>query len=264
MGKKFDVAIMNPPYDRNLHLKILAAVIPHAEKTVNISPVRWLQDPFAPYSTRSDYSRFEESVSKKIETLDVIPAKDASRLFGASFTMNLGIYVCSDKGGYDYQHNDPLVTKIVEKTMESNWVPYSPKKFYQGLIPRKAFSMNVSPLGGSGSSGLDNIMCTTYESQCKTEPMTEKNAYDNQGGHFEFDTEDERRNFYNVYVHPFMKWHMRLWKYNEHNFGYKIPYFSDYTHPWDYKDFFAWFGLTEDEQARVMREIGVSETDESS
>lgn len=160
MGKKFDVAIMNPPYDRNLHLKILEAVIPHVEKTVNISPCRWLQDPFAPYSTRSDYCKFEESVSKKIETLDVIPAKDASRLFDASFTMNLGIYVCSDKGGYAYQHNDPLVTKIVEKTMESSWVPYSPKKFYQGLIPKKAFSMNVSPLGGSGSSGLDNIMCT--------------------------------------------------------------------------------------------------------
>src|SRR5574344_1788418 len=41
---KFDVAIMNPPYDKNLHLKILEAVIPVAEKVVNISPVRWLQD----------------------------------------------------------------------------------------------------------------------------------------------------------------------------------------------------------------------------
>ena len=40
---------MNPPYSRNLHLKILEAVIPVADKVVNISPVRWLQDPFAKY-----------------------------------------------------------------------------------------------------------------------------------------------------------------------------------------------------------------------
>ena len=115
MGMKFDVAVMNPPYDRNLHLKILEKVIPVAEKTVNISPVRWLQDPFAPYSTRSDYCKFEDSISKKIESLDVITAKDASKLFDASFIMNLGVYVCSDKGGYAYQHNDPLITKIIEK-----------------------------------------------------------------------------------------------------------------------------------------------------
>lgn len=33
---------MNPPYDGNLYLKILDAVIPHAEKIVNISPIYWL------------------------------------------------------------------------------------------------------------------------------------------------------------------------------------------------------------------------------
>lgn len=80
MGMKFDVAIMNPPYDRNLHLKILETVIPHAEKVINISPLRWLQDPFAPYLTRSDYCKFENGVSKHIKDLEVIPAKNASQI----------------------------------------------------------------------------------------------------------------------------------------------------------------------------------------
>ena len=35
---KFDVAIMNPPYDKNLHLKILEAVIPVADKVVTVLP----------------------------------------------------------------------------------------------------------------------------------------------------------------------------------------------------------------------------------
>lgn len=248
--KKFDAVIMNPPYDRNLHLKILETVIPHAEKVVNISPVRWLQDPFAPYSTRSDYCKFEDSISKKIETLDIITDKEASKLFDALFTMNLGIYVCSEQGGYNYRHDDPLITKIVEKTMECNWLPFSPKKFYCGLIEHKNFSIDIAPI-----HEIERIMCKTYDAQCQTPPMNKETAYDNQGGHFEFDTEAERRNFYDCYNHPFMKWHCRLWKSNSHVYSNKIPYFGDYTHPWDYGDFFTWFDLTKEEQERVMRKI---------
>ena len=45
---KFDRIIMNPPYDGNLHLKFLKEALNHLTedgKVVNISPVRWLQDP---------------------------------------------------------------------------------------------------------------------------------------------------------------------------------------------------------------------------
>ena len=68
---KFDCIIMNPPYKRNLHLKILAEAITHLKdetsKCVNLSPVRWLQDPLAKYKKNSDWHRFQESVSKHIE-----------------------------------------------------------------------------------------------------------------------------------------------------------------------------------------------------
>lgn len=253
---KFDCAILNPPYDRNLHLKILEQVIPMAEKVVNISPVRWLQDPFAPYSTRSDYCKFEDSISKKIESLDVIPAKDASKLFDASFTMNLGIYVCG-QGGYNYQHNDPLVTKIVEKTMEHSWAQYSQKKFYDtGCVQLKPYALNITAYGAENM-----VVNTTYESQVATELMCERSVRTGGDGsastHVEFDTEEERHNFYNCYCHPFMKWHTSLWKSDVHVKSFKVPYFDDYTHPWDYLDFFAWFELTEEEQARVMSEIAV-------
>ena len=255
---KFDCAILNPPYDRNLHLKILEQVITKADKVVNISPVRWLQDPFAPYSTRSDYCKFEDSVSKKIETLDVIPAKDASKLFDASFTMNLGIYVCG-QGGYNYQHNDPLVTKIVEKTMEHSWAQYSQKKFYDtGCIQRKPYALNITAYGAENM-----VVNTTYESQVATELMCERSVRTGGDGsastHVEFDTEEERHNFYNCYCHPFMKWHTSLWKSDVHVKSFKVPYFDDYTHPWDYQEFFAWFDLTKEEQERVMQEIVISE-----
>ena len=67
---KFDHIIMNPPYCRNLHLKILNEAINHSDDIVNLSPIRWLQDPLAEYKKNSDWKKFE-SERKRIETLMV-------------------------------------------------------------------------------------------------------------------------------------------------------------------------------------------------
>ena len=254
MGK-FDVAIMNPPYDRNLHLKILEAVIPHAEKVINISPVRWLQDPFAPYSTRSDYCKFEDSISKKIESLDVIPADKARELFDANMAMNLGIYVCGN-GGYNYNHNDSLITKIVEKTLRNSWRPYNQKEFYKrNCIQLKPYAINVGAINGD----VHIIMSKNYEHQITVGLSARATVFNGGSGidatHFEFSTEEERKNFWACYNHKFMLWLISLWKVDPRIYANKIPYFGDYSHPWDYADFFTWFDLTEEEQERVMQEI---------
>lgn len=260
MGMKFDVAIMNPPYDRNLHLKILEAVIPHAEKVVNISPVRWLQDPFAPFLTRSDYCKFENGISKHIKDLEVIPAKNATELFQeASFTMNLGIYTCDEQGGYNYTHNDPLITKIVEKTMQNSWSNYSMQAFYRnGGIVNKPFVLNVS--GIHSKDAKYPLFNDTYAAQCAFIPKAHQIPHYISGKtkgacHFEFNTDSERLNFYNCYNHPFMIWHTKLWKEDANIRDYKVPYFDYYDHAWDYEDFFNWFGLTQEERVRVMNEI---------
>ena len=253
----FDVAIQNPPYDRNLHLKILAEVLNHADKVINISPVRWLQDPFAPYSTRSDYCKFENSVSKHIKDLEVIPAKNASQIFQeAAFIMNLGIYICDSEGGYVYQHNDILINKIVNKTLENNWTKFGWKNYYSGLIPVKKYSLNVA--GVHSVDATYPLMNKTYSDQCIVKPLARSSvAHDGNfgGGHFEFMTDIERLNFYNCYNSDFMIWFCKKWKVDIRIINYKVPYFDDYTHPWKLKDFFAWFELTKEEQARVVKEI---------
>lgn len=244
---KFDVAIMNPPYDRNLHLKILEAVIPHAEKVVNISPVRWLQDPFAPYLNRSDYNKFEESVSKHIRDLEIIPAKKASELFQeASFTMNLGIYTCDSEGGWNYRHDDPLVNKIVEKTMESPLSNYSLNK----TEDTKPFELCIGGIyGGTG------IMNKSYESQLRLRRPNEKTHNACNYTLVSFDTEVERRNFYDCYCHPFMMWQYTFWKTDNMVMNRKIPYFGDYTTPWANEKFKEYFSITDEEWTRIEREI---------
>lgn len=240
---RFSYAIMNPPYDRNLHLKFLEKVIKVADKTVNISPVRWLQDPFAPYVKGSDLNKFENSVAKHIESLEIIDAKEGSKLFSVLFAMNIGVYTCSEKGGYNYKHTNPLVQKIVNKTLESNWEPYNMKTFVQsGALCKKPYILNIAPVRMNESDDKVYITCRCYENQLNVQvPETDQGVC---GGHFEFDTEEERRNFYDCYASPFMLWTYKLWKTNAKTFSKKVPYFGDYTKPWTNARFCEYFGIT--------------------
>ena len=74
--------IMNPPYDRSLHLKTLNKVIkayPESE-IINLSPIRWLQDPLAEYKKNSDWKKFE-NIRKRIKSLDVVSAGSKPKSF---------------------------------------------------------------------------------------------------------------------------------------------------------------------------------------
>ena len=72
-------------------------------KVVNLSPVRWLQDPLAKYKKNSDLKRFEESVAKHIESLDIIDKGISGDAFNIGINSDLGIYKCNSKGGWNYE-----------------------------------------------------------------------------------------------------------------------------------------------------------------
>jgi len=246
LNMKFDVAIMNPPYDRNLHLQVLEQIIPICDKVINISPVRWLQDPFAPYLKRSDYNKFEKTVSKHIVNYVVVPAKKASEIFGdASFIMNLAIYEIDSTGIYNkYQQNDSLITKMVIKTLQSNWEPFSWRKPQQQRIYKLICPAIMGAMCSDGEH-FERVLAKTYEAQLNAKPT---NPNWKPGGHdhreFFFDSENERKNFYDCYTTSFMKWWTRQWKSDVSIQPRKVPYFGDYTKPWTNKRFCEYFGIT--------------------
>jgi hypothetical protein len=113
---KFSVAITNPPYSNSLHLQIMEEVVKHCDKVVNVSPVRWLEDPLAKYKKNSDYSKFEESVSKKLEDMEILNNDISNELFNIEHS-DLGIYVLGN-GGFDYSkfsQMDSICQKIFNK-----------------------------------------------------------------------------------------------------------------------------------------------------
>ena len=116
---KFDHVIMNPPYCRNLHLKILNEAINHSDDIVNLSPIRWLQDPLAEYKRNSDFKKFE-NVRKHIESIEIIKVTDAESLFNIGLPFNIGVYHLTKDGGWVNIFNKPLLSKMVEKVISTD------------------------------------------------------------------------------------------------------------------------------------------------
>lgn len=105
IGMKFDVVVMNPPYG-NLHLPILKKAVEHLTDEgvcVSIQPVRWLQDPLWQAKKNSDARKMQPVLDGKIESVDVISAKDATEIFNAAFPMDLAVFIIkSNNGSFDY------------------------------------------------------------------------------------------------------------------------------------------------------------------
>ena len=258
---KFDVAIMNPPYDRNLHLKILEAVIPVADKVVNISPVRWLQDPLAKYKKNSDYKKFEESISKKIESLDVIDSNNAQIIFdSAVFCIDLGIYTIGN-GGYDYACNNSIIDKVWNYVAKHGGLPiekYSNRTYNN-------YMLIASIVGGNGVSQNCFVSKPTLNyneriygkffvndmSELRQENLSEcKKKYGGYWGNCEnwnicsFATVDELKNFYKSTHTNFFKYVYWTSTVDVHVHPEFLPYMQDYTQPWDDKRFCEYFNIT--------------------
>ena len=230
MGMKFDVAIMNPPYDRNLHLKILEAVIPHAEKVVNISPVRWLQDPLAKYKKNSDYIKYEESISKKIDSCEIIKSDIANKLFDISFG-DLGIYKIS-KGGFNYNfaQNNSLVNKFISKN-DITFMDVATKEGYRGKYKSNHFGIINSHYGDTSVWIKDSFELFTT----KRETNTNKVLF--------FNNDEEVKNCFCFLNLKVMRYFAKIIRKNQRVPWQFVPYL-DYSKPWTDKRFCEYFGIT--------------------
>ena len=111
----FDKIIMNPPYDRSLHLKILRQVMNKANEVVNLSPIRWLQDPLAEMKgNRADYGRFAD-IRNRISSLEVVKKNQVFKMFNIINSEDLGIYYLTPEGGWSGFSSKKLIKKCFER-----------------------------------------------------------------------------------------------------------------------------------------------------
>ena len=118
LNMNFDHIIMNPPYDKNLHLKILQEAMKHSTDIVNLSPIRWLQDPLAEYKKGSDWKTYKDT-REKIENIEVVPKDDVFRFFNITNSEDLGIYHITKNGGWQNFDTKLLCKKCYDKIKDS-------------------------------------------------------------------------------------------------------------------------------------------------
>ena len=243
----FDHIIMNPPYDKNLHLKILQEAMKHSTDVVNLSPIRWLQDPLAEYKKNSDFKKFE-GIRKRIETLDVVPNSVACCMFGAGIAMNLGIYHITPKGGWERE------TKWYEKIVIKYWLEKRTLIHHWTGDYKGDFTGNFVKLpllhGHPGQADWYEIT-SPDKSYCFTKP--DKDGV--RSPTVNFATKEEAENFWATLQTKFYKF-----------INYKcrctttppfecFPWLGDYTHKWTDEMLYEYFGLTEDEVNEIEQGI---------
>lgn len=145
---------MNPPYDGNLHLKILSQTIPMITNDgicVNLSPIRWLQDPLAEYKNKSvDWYKFEY-VRNHIWGIGVVTARDFQGMFNVIGNFDLGVYTLKSKQSLEkIDVRNKTILKLANYNYE-NPAPIEENK-YRGLRVR----IPLITAGKSGGKGISD------------------------------------------------------------------------------------------------------------
>lgn len=255
---KFDVAIMNPPYNGNLHLKILEKVIPIANNVVNISPSNCYSCNRLKFSTDIPmYDTFKESVFKHCTAVDIMKGDVASKIFNIAQGTDLGISVYSkDYTDINYVSDKFVIynNKELEKSLCKKFLKKCELSHWKTFLGEGDFVLNTSHVHGNvGNKDFTNLLCMRY-----TDALKVKKTADVRSCQFRFRTENERKNFFEAYMNSkCIHWWNLQWK-NQIILVLKyIPYMSDYTQPWTDKRFCEYFGITgyiDDEHAETGSE----------
>lgn len=256
--------IMNPPYDGRLHLDILAKVIgifPNAE-IVNLSPIRWLQDPLAEYKKASDFKRFPQ-IRERIESLEVMDSLESSNQFGIVATFDLGVYHITPNGGWQQKENK-LLKKMVDR-MEDTLKNHIVTDDMDGYAIRVCLFTcgNGVPLERAYQTGFNMPKERAYYTS-KRNDFTGDTYLEHRQKHkagnvqvkaespnIKFATREERDNFYDSYNTKTLKWMFGAMTVDVHVHPQFLPWLGDYTRPWTDEDLREYFSITDEEWKEI-------------
>lgn len=238
---KFDACIMNPAY--KIHLKILNDVILVADTIINISPIRWLQDPLAERKQASDFKKYT-NILEKIRSIDIIPSNQSNEIFDIDCG-DLGIYILTKDGGfnkYSLMKKSPF-NKVLDK-LSVTFMDKSTKEGWRGTYSG-IFGVICSHLGGCEKhGGVDFFVTNNYTTFC-----TPSYTYVNKVLFFENET--QRKNCFNYLTSKFMRLYAKYIRVNQRVPWQFVPYL-DFNKTWTNKslcDFFNITGYISDTQA---------------
>lgn len=222
-GKKFDICLMNPPYDGNLHLKFLEKVIEVCNITINISP----SDRFTNINLENKLST---RLAKYIDSLEIISKEHANSQFGIISSSNLGIGVFKKNAkGYEPKFNE--VRKFIKLIRKEKSIRSS-INFYNDSTRKYKYWCGVQ-----GDYGYAKSWHYSLEDVFKGNP----------GAKMGFDTKEELDNFIKTST---TTWPYKLMYIVDDSAAVvaHLPFMKDYTRYYDDEYFYKYFNITDDER----------------
>lgn len=269
---KFNMIIINPPYEKNLHLKIVEQsinLLADSGILIGLSPIRWLQDPLAKYKKTSDYCKFEESVAKHINGINTIEALSAQESFDSLQYENLGIYVIvksklddviDEIKSMSIPKMKSLFDKVNLPTYQGKYKSLYDARTSEGEPDYSRPFVKVSPLHGHpGCKDYVDLISPDKEITMK---QIDAKTGGGQMSTINFYTDLEANNLADSLQTIFMKACNYNCKTNMRWPGYAIPFMGDCINPrtglkgyegeWTDDDFCKYFGITNDEWNEIV------------
>ena len=217
---KFDIAIMNPPYDKNLHMQMLEYVKEQSNITICIHPANKFQDKI----------KNQTNLPFGVTSVELLEQDKFNEMFGTAQWTDGCITVIkqnkiSDKFT-DFLHlvkNYDLFVKIKEHTPD----------YIKSHLVNEPNTFSLRYFVGCHWDKSHNFEGTakSYDFACKT----------NCVGHTKYlncTNEIVRKNLFKSGFTKFFKFCVYL------NAMHLAPYMGDYTQPWDDKRFCEYFNIT--------------------
>ena len=241
INMKFDVVVGNPPYDRNLHLKILAEVMKHLSDEGEIV---WL----CPIKLYKKSNLFKTKCPvENTHVAEIVQHGLASSLFNIGLVDDLGIVVANNNQEHAvFFNNKEFLDKLIEKLSKLTSIYLRKSKIHKDLslnIAENTCRFNLEK-DGRITDGCYQIVATRREDAFADKEL---GAYTVA---IECKTEQEREFAYCFYKSKFMRY-----LYKEIMLGRVIGKFIpdyrnltlDFSKPWTDERFYKYFNLTPNE-----------------
>jgi hypothetical protein len=234
-GKKFDVCLSNPPYNRGLDFKILTGLLSDslAKEFVIVHPINWLID----LKGNQELSSYKQLVGNNLK---YVRAFSGNVLFGIKKPVPCGIihidfnyngnitvqyfddkFVCKNvnditKYGSSWQNiAKPFMIKLKEFIKNNGSLFSNNKK----QIDSTKHNCQISPIVGSTDvSSYNTTVCSDFYTLVKKDPTDNigiSKALDKPGNKpvtFAFESESERENFLNYCATKFARFALSFYK----------------------------------------------------
>ena len=255
---KFDCIIMNPPYVRNLHLKILAEAIKHLKDDgacVCFHPSKWIR--------RFDYWKTKTNIP--VKSASFLSDVESRNIFDAAIGSQLMITVATKDGSLDYKKYSRFIPWVKEKIIDkAKWLFNNPDCPGRTTNPNAKFILNLPIVHGhTGCYDMTELTSKVYERALNVK--FGKRPQDINS--FTFNSEEERKNFYDSLFTFFYKFLIITCRDGQTagSCYYAIPWLGEDINPrtglkgykgeWTDDDLALYFGITPEERKTIEETI---------